>query len=313
MLPEILKQRIEEQISQIKLQELNKYSEELSDRYRHEKFIASQGHRLAYLAVRMPATFAAIFHVFSQIKKRISSLTVDSLLDLGAGPGTGMWALQEVFGTPRKVTLLENDKGLMQLGQALASSRFAAEWVQKDIGGNVSLEPHDAVLISYAIGEIPEEKWAPLIEKSWQAALQVLIIIEPGTPKGYARIRKIREALIGLNGHIIAPCPHEYECPIKGNDWCHFSERVARSAQHRMVKSGTLNYEDEKFSYVAVSKTPLTPMAGGRILRHPQKRSGHVHLRLCTEDGTIKERTVTRKDKEAYRRARDASWGDLSL
>ena len=50
---------------------------------------------------------------------------------------------------------------------------------------------------------------------------------------------------------------------------------------------------------------------GARIVRHPGKHSGHVKLVLCTAEGKIENRTITRSSKEAYKHARKAEWGDL--
>jgi ribosomal protein RSM22 (predicted rRNA methylase) len=49
--------------------------------------------------------------------------------------------------------------------------------------------------------------------------------------------------------------------------------------------------------------------ASARIVRHPQKHSGHVRLTLCTPQG-IETRTVTKSQKDQYRSARKAEWGD---
>ena len=74
------------------------------------------------------------------------------------------------------------------------------------------------------------------------------------------------------------------------------------------MKQATLSYEDEKFSYIAASRTIGLPIQG-RVVRHPQIRPGHIHLQLCTPEG-LKSTIVTRKDKEAFREARDIVWGD---
>jgi ribosomal protein RSM22 (predicted rRNA methylase) len=92
-------------------------------------------------------------------------------------------------------------------------------------------------------------------------------------------------------------------------DWCHFSQRVERTSQHRQLKGGALGYEDEKFSYLIAAKDYL-PSAAARIVRHPGKHSGHVQLPLCTAEGKIENRTITRSSKEAYKRARKAEWGE---
>lgn len=94
-----------------------------------------------------------------------------------------------------------------------------------------------------------------------------------------------------------------------GNDWCHFSQRLERSTEHRLVKSGSLGYEDEKFSYIIATRLDL-PTAQARIVRHPRKHSGHVQLELCRVPGVIAKETVTKSNKEAYKRARQAQWGE---
>jgi ribosomal protein RSM22 (predicted rRNA methylase) len=92
------------------------------------------------------------------------------------------------------------------------------------------------------------------------------------------------------------------------NDWCHFSERVERSRFHRRAKEGVLSYEDEKFSYMIASKN-LSSTYYPRIIRHPLKRAGHIHLDLCTNEGLARI-TISQKNKKAYKLARKLSWGE---
>jgi len=91
-------------------------------------------------------------------------------------------------------------------------------------------------------------------------------------------------------------------------DWCHFSQRLGRTALHRRLKSGELGYEDEKFSYVVASKLPARK-AAARIVRHPAVRKGYVELQLCAPDG-LRSETVARSQGEEYKRARKAKWGE---
>ena len=91
-------------------------------------------------------------------------------------------------------------------------------------------------------------------------------------------------------------------------DWCHFSQRLERTAEHRRIKQGDLGHEDEKFSYVAFSKVGVN-RPGTRIVRHPIYRPRQVQLTLCTADG-LKQTTVTKSQGERYRTAKKAEWGD---
>lgn len=312
-LPSTLQQAIATEVEKVPRQHLQKASEELSTRYRgqHALYMSQEAHRLAYLAVRLPATFAAICHVLQEVKGRVSS-PLQSLLDLGAGPGSAMWAASEIFGL-KKCTLIEQDAALVELGKRIASKSpleevRKASWQLGNLHNVDNLPVHDLVILSYAIGELEPSARARAISEAWKAAGTVLVVIEPGTPAGFQRILAIRNQLIELGGQMVAPCPHMSACPMAGGDWCHFAARVERSSLHRNLKSGELGHEDEKFSYVAFAKQPC-PLTHGRVLRHPQKRTGHVVLTLCAEQGLI-HKTISKKTPEAYKSARKAEWGD---
>ncbi len=184
----------------------------------------------------------------------------------------------------------------------------AATWLDADLSHPTAFEEHDLVVISYAIGELSTRSVTRLISSAWEAA-RVLVIVEPGTPKGFGHVLDVRNAMISAGAKLIAPCPHHEECPLAAaGDWCHFAERVERSAIHRRVKSAALGYEDEKFSYVVAAKDPVVRPAA-RVVRHPQVHGGHMQLTLCTAKG-LQQATITRSQKALYRAARKARWGD---
>jgi ribosomal protein RSM22 (predicted rRNA methylase) len=202
---------------------------------------------------------------------------------------------------------------LIALGKTLARAGEhalleQARWVQGDLRTLPSFEPHDLVVSSYVLGELEEEEASAVLRVAWAATTQVLVVVEPGTVQGFARIRRLRDELLGAGAHLIAPCPHQAVCPLPAGDWCHFSQRLERSRLHQRLKAGALGYEDEKFSYVAVVRYPLQP-ARARILRHPLRHPGHTELQLCTPAG-LQTLTVTRSDKERWKEARKAAWGD---
>ena len=135
-----------------------------------------------------------------------------------------------------------------------------------------------------------------------------MVIIEPGTPSGYSVISKIREQVLKTGGHIIAPCPHEGDCRLAEDDWCHFTCRVQRSRLHKLLKDADVPYEDEKYSYIAFAKED-TGRASCRVLRHPEINKGFIKLSVCTADENS-EITITKKDKELYKQARKSKQGD---
>jgi ribosomal protein RSM22 (predicted rRNA methylase) len=310
-------QRETEKVDRCKLAQA---TAQLTEHYKAADFstpaVASEAHRAAYLAVRLPATYAAIRRVFAEIKLRAPQAEIASLLDLGAGPGTALFAAAGQFPQLRQATLIESDPGWIAVGKLLAEQSelpvvHQAQWLKQDLRSGLSCEKHDLVVISYTLGELPQSAAEPVVNKAWKFAGKFLVLIEPGTRRGFAAINAARSSLIANTASILAPCPHHFTCPMAAvGDWCHFSQRVERTSQHRQLKGGALGYEDEKFSYLVAAKS-TAPSAEARIIRHPGKHSGHVKLVLCTAEGKIENRTITRSSKEAYKRARKAEWGDL--
>ena len=290
----------------------------LTRRYKTGDFAApairDSSERNAYLATRLPATFAAATRVFLELRRLAPQAQIASLLDLGAGPGTALFAAAEVFPELGSSTLIEADPDWVKLGKKLAAQSASAavreaQWLQGDLHTASDLPAHDAVVISYALGELTASARNRLAVKAWQAASQFMVLIEPGTTRGFANIRDARSATIAAGAQILAPCPHKDACPmVETGDWCHFAQRLERTSEHRRAKRGSLGYEDEKFSYLIASRESLQP-AAARIVRHPRKHSGHVQLELCTPAGMVRK-TVTKSQRDDYREARRAEWGD---
>lgn len=317
-LPLELRTVIDTELAQVPSKRLATLSADLSERYRAGRsqagraFLRSADDIAAYAAFRLPATFAAVKATLAEIRDQLPHWSPMSLLDVGAGPGTAMWAATEVWPDLSSVTSLEREEGMISLGRRLAAysleaSVREAKWIKADITGAWDVPAHDLVIAAYVLGELQEPAIQALVSRMWEATSGVLVLIEPGTMAGFARIKQAREQVLLLGAKTIAPCPHDDECPIAGTDWCHFSQRVARSRLHRQVKAGELAYEDEKFSYVALSRMPAEPIQG-RVLRHPQIGKGHIRVELCTPTG-LKSTVVTRKDKGTFRKARDLDWG----
>ncbi len=307
-----LESKIQSLIQGTSLKNWVKQAQGLSSTYRQKKdrteTLSSESLRIAYLCSRLPATYAAISYVFKELQKRFDLSLVRSLLDCGAGPASVLLAAESFFSL-QQATLLERDPGFIKLGKLLTHpTDVEVAWIEQDVTKGIPSSAKDLVVASYSLCEISEEDQLSIVESLWNKTEQIFILLEPGTPKGFHFIRKARERLLGLGAFLLAPCPHGKSCPITKNDWCHFSVRLPRSSLHRQLKEGSLNYEDEKFSYLIFSRTPAST-SSSRVIRHPFKGSGFVKLKLCTELGLV-EKTVSRKDKELYSSAKKTQWGD---
>lgn len=316
-LPENLQVAIEEQVSAMPRSALGEAVRELTERYRrtHDQSVTvdSSLKLAAYLSVRMPATYAANLRVLREVAGRMIGVAPQSLLDLGAGPGTASWAATEVFPSLQHCVLAEHDPRMRESGKRLASFSHVealqhASWLDEDISQKQQMQA-DLVIMSYSLSEVSESKQKNAVTHAWNSTRQVLIIIGPGTPRHFVIILNARDQLLSAGAHIVAPCPHERGCPmVASKDWCHFSQRLERSSDHRLLKSATLGYEDEKFSYVVASRAPSSERFA-RIVRHPMKRAGHVQLMLCDQTG-LEQITIAKSQREQYRAARSAEWGD---
>jgi ribosomal protein RSM22 (predicted rRNA methylase) len=263
--------------------------------------------RAAYLAVRFPATFAVAQTVWRDVLR--AAPAIRSVLDAGAGPATASLAAHDVLDAGTHYTCLERDAGWGTTAAALARAcgqrqTFRHGTIGSDAG------THDAAIACYSLSELDPGERIGAVDALWRASRAALIVIEPGTPAGFAVVRAARERVLAAGGHAAAPCPHDGPCPMSADDWCHRPVRVARSALHRAAKQAALGFEDEKFSYVVLTRRVPAWRGAGRVVRKPMKNAGHVHLDLCTEAGLVRE-TVTRSDKASYREARDVEWGGV--
>ncbi|WP_329036798.1 small ribosomal subunit Rsm22 family protein [Streptomyces sp. NBC_00178] len=267
----------------------------------------------AYAAYRMPATFEAVRSCLDAFREAAPGWTPATHTDIGGGTGAAAWAVAGAWDGPR-TTVLDWAEPALTLGRELAEASGipglrAAVWQRARIGTALDLAPTDLVTVSYVLKELTPEDRVALVDAA-AAAAQAVVVVEPGTPDGYARVIEARDRLIAAGLSVAAPCPHDGTCPIEpGTDWCHFSARVSRSSLHRRVKGGTLSHEDEKFSYVVATRFPTAP-ASARVTRRPQIRKGQVLLELCTLEEGLRRATVTKRHGSLYRAARDTAWGD---
>ncbi|MFC0239341.1 small ribosomal subunit Rsm22 family protein [Rhodopseudomonas telluris] len=267
---------------------------------------------IAYAGARMPATYAAVAASLNALAEITPDFSPGTLLDVGAGPGTATFAATQAFESLRALTLLDANPALRDLALTLANDRPRAATLDYQLGDArkllASAKPAELVIASYIINELGDAARDQLADALWRATAGTLLIVEPGTPAGYARIVALRARLIAQGAHVLAPCPHDAACPLQPPDWCHFVQRLPRSRLHQHLKGAELPYEDEKFSYVALSRTP-PPSRPSRVLTQPEQSKVAITAKLCTPE-RLRIAVAPRRDKAAYARFRRLSWGD---
>jgi ribosomal protein RSM22 (predicted rRNA methylase) len=274
--------------------------------------IASEADALAYALARMPATYAADVASLNALLDIRPEFAPKSLLDVGAGPGTATWAAAEAFPSLQSFTLLDANDALRKLALDLLSKSDRSSRINYERGEARALvaraDAADLVVASYVIGEMDEAERALLARLMWEKTRDTLLVVEPGTPAGYARIIALRQQLIAAGAQVAAPCPHDGACPLAPPDWCHFTQRLARSRAHKHLKGAEVPFEDEKFAYVALTRAAIGQRLS-RVLAQPAVGKAEVGAKLCTPDG-LEIARVPRRDKANYAEARRWRWGD---
>lgn len=273
--------------------------------------IRTERDALAYALARMPATYAAIAASLHALREQHPDFAPTTLLDVGAGPATASWAAAQAFDSLTNFAAIDTNAALRALAcDTVEGSRLAAmRYVESDVlDGLAAMESADLLIASYVINELNDADRATLADLMWQKTRDTLLVVEPGTPKGYERILALRARLIAQGAHVIAPCPHNNACPLVPPDWCHFSQRLSRSRAHKQLKGAEVPFEDERFIYVALSRLPHTVNIA-RVLAQPSLNKVAVSAKLCTRAG-LSFISVPRRDKSAYAAARRWDWGD---
>jgi ribosomal protein RSM22 (predicted rRNA methylase) len=317
-LPPVLKASIEALLDGVSRNALAARSAAMSQVYRaggdSAAIITDEASVIAYLVSRMPATYAVAAAVFDTIKRAQPNFAPKTLSDAGAGPGTASWAAVGTWSDFTHITMADSNAAFLKVAKTLASASPLlrnADFATLDLRASAPARA-DLVAASFVLAELPEPNLEHLVGRLWLATNDVLVLIEPGTPAGFARIRAAREILIAQGAHVVAPCTQDHPCPMSGDDWCHFSQRLPRSRDHLKVKGASVPFEDERFSYVAVTRHPVSRKNVSRIIAKPEETKVGMTLPLCTERG-LQRAFVSRRQRDVFVLLRKAKWGDTIL
>jgi len=145
-IPEVLKQKIEEQIEGTKSNDIIKNAQNISERYRNndgkgKRMLSKSEEALSYSVSRMPSTYCAVYSVVKHTLELYDE-EISSLLDVGAGTGAGTWAINELISISKN-TCLEKEKVMIDIGKKLMeeTNLSETEWKKLDL-----IELHHAVI-----------------------------------------------------------------------------------------------------------------------------------------------------------------------
>ena len=311
-------QQIEELISNKKLAEIKKDYKEVSLKYRDEKInsaavVSSDKQAIGYITSRMPETSVIIDAVLNKTSSLIDlKKEVSSVLDLGSGTGSALWALEN-YVNKINVCAVEREPEMVKYSQKLSKDLdLNITYIQEDVLSKKvkDLLETDLVLESFMLNEMNDQDRKQTLDLMVQKAKKYIILIEPGTPASYKKMMENRDYLLSKKLNLVLPCMHSEKCPLK-DDYCNFTVRVNRTKILKQVKDGSLGYEDEKYFYLVFSKEDFPKTKNAMVIRKPLYRKSCVDLKLCTSNKEIKNVTITKKDKQKYAQSKDLKQGDM--
>jgi ribosomal protein RSM22 (predicted rRNA methylase) len=255
--------------------------------------------------------------------ERIPGWAPATMLDMGSGPGTALWAAAAQWPSLHALVAWEREPEAIALGRALARESEvdvvrAARWDRLDLcaidhSSNVptfqrsnvpTFQQYDLVVLGHVLNELDPETRCAVAGAAWRLTKGLLLIVEPGTPEGFAVVRSARDALLAEGAHTIAPCAHDQPCPLE-NDWCHFPQRLKRPDFQRHARGAPSEWEDSKFAYAALARFP--PEAG-RVIREPFSNKAYAEAKISSADGVARYRALKRH-RDAFRLVKHLTWG----
>ena len=320
-LPEPLEAAIEQALKTVPASQWLSAARRLSDVYRAERtgpaapLARGVAASLGYAALILPAAYAQLCGAMAATAARAPDWRPSTLLDLGSGPGTALWAAAAQWPSLTQMTAWEREPAFITLGRLLTRAAphhavAAARWEAVTLGPPFppSTPRYDLVILGHVLNELAEPLRSAVVEAAWAHTAGVLLIVEPGTSAAFPVVRAARDQLLAQGARTLAPCAHDAPCPLT-KDWCHFPQRLERPHFQRRAKEASAGWEESKFSYAALARFPPPTPIWGRLIHQPQVGKGSVELIVSSREGIVRPR-ILKRHRGPFRDARDLRWGD---
>ncbi len=215
--------------------------------------------RSGYLLYFLPVNALKVVKVLQEFKPFELTSGKIRILDLGAGPGSGMLGTMIFYSALLKKGIFKEinldftlvDHSYSPLKDAINLHRAYADILSREIPGfhSACLIKHfdlrreslnrflrnfkyHLVLMENLLNEFPDNRQkSDFVESNLRQHVDPekgkLIIIEPALKKTSRGLQKLRDEMIGVRkaGFVHAPCLHQERCPLNVvnlRDWCHF-------------------------------------------------------------------------------------------
>lgn len=326
-LPEEISAAISDILSQAENKQWMQSAKELHERYTtrekgsQESFIHNPSDILAYLGLRVPATYAQIYSALLQVHEMIPAWKPTSLLDIGSGPGTAVWAAKTIWPSITNAACIDRERYFQFLGKEIMQKSgfsLAVQWKVQDVRNSLAknaAKKYDVVILANVLNELSETEQEQLLDTAYALCQGVVIVIEPGTPLGFT-ITQTTAKMFAEKSNLIAP--YIQNSFVENNDyWLHFSQRFIRPEFQRYIRQKmrasslmASDWEEAKYTYAAISKIPAEETIWGRCIGPVAKQKGFLEIPILTEKEVMPVKVLKRHKKE-YTFAKNLAWGDI--
>jgi ribosomal protein RSM22 (predicted rRNA methylase) len=258
-----------------------------------KSFLYGPSETMAYLAEDVEMTYACAHQAFRQLQQSRPDFAPQSVLDFGAGPGTASWVAKDYYdASVTRYRVLEPSQSMVDAAEVMLdgfpglSIRRSVSEMKREIQKGLS---YDLIVLNFVLSEITTDyERVAVMSALWELLSDkgVLVIVDRGSTWGSHQVRSARQFILDSvaqedgeqeeRAHVVAPCPHTFECPMTGKTWCHFVQRSPRVQYPRDATTKRWHgHKVSKFSYVVMekSKAPTSEAAAlpgqvGRLIRY---------------------------------------------
>nr|XP_022336403.1 methyltransferase-like protein 17, mitochondrial isoform X1 [Crassostrea virginica] len=299
--------------------------------YHYEPLPYDEDFALRYSYSRMIPNYCVLTTCLSEIKKRDPAFEPESVLNMGSGIGSAVWATHSLWpDTVRQYYCVDDapemNKMAMQILKEGNVNRlnmvipnvYFRDKLPSQRSGQFSI-----VICAYTLMDFPHRKSRlQLISELWDRTKDYFVLVDVGTRCGFELIQEVRHRLLKISEqtdqvNIFAPCPNIPRCPM-----LNLSEKPVPcnfEVQCPQWKGQSQDRIAERYSYIIFKKGELASDATNnwpRIVFKDviQKRpKDYAICTLCCPDGSLGRYDISkrRNGRELYRMACESQWGDL--
>lgn len=286
-----------------------------------QHFIQGMAEVQGYLSLRVPATYAQIYSALLQLQERIPHLNPTTLLDLGCGPGTGIWAAKTLWPSIAQATAIDREKYFLSCAQEIlhdSKMDLSVSWKTLDIKQWIETTEsvsYDLILVANVFNELSEIERERLMHQVSQRSSGVVVILEPGNSIGYPLIQDVA-ASVSKDHQLLGPYIHNSF--VRSDDyWIHFPQRFQRPEYQRRIRQSmrennlmASDWEETKYSYVAWGNITQQTNIWAQCIGPVRKQKGFLTLPILT-DTAVEMTKILKRFKTEYTYAKNLQWGEV--